>query len=127
MLVVSSPIKASAAGGRRGGLDVPGTGVHENMVEKLESLKDNLVLDATELTSPDARAHLAELGFRHEKTTSEQESYVLGRAHLYGAGQRALLGTDGSCQLVTFADKWVQLTRLDDQGRRLSNAVERLP
>ncbi len=112
---------------RPAGLDVPGTKVHPNMLEKLASLEGSLVKDAVELTSGDARETLAELGFTREQTSGDYESWKLGLAHPHGAGQRAVFRPDGSCQLVTFAEQWIQLTRLDAQGRRISNGVERIP
>ncbi len=125
MLSVSSFTHLRAI--RPAGLNVPGTGVHPNMLEKLASLEGSLVTDAAELARPDARETLEKLGFTREQTTGAHESWKLGLAHPHGAGQRAVFRPDGSCQLVTFAEQWVQLTHVDAQGRRLGNGVERIP
>lgn len=107
----------------RAGLPVQGSRVHPNMAAKLRQAGlQNFLLDARDLKAANAEERLLARGFEKE----DSGALVLGRGHLYGSGQRALLGEE-EVQLVTFAERWVQIIRIDAQGRVTHNSVEKLP
>lgn len=100
--------------------------MHPNMLDKLRRAglsEEQFLQDARPLLESGWEAALTERGFEPEKPGI----YSLGEAHLYGAGQRAIVEEDGKAQLLTFADRFVQIIRVNPDGRVTHNSVQKLP
>ncbi|MCA9792320.1 MAG: hypothetical protein KC910_11015 [Candidatus Eremiobacteraeota bacterium] len=109
---------------------VKGCSVHPNMLDKLRKAglsDEQILIDARPLLGPEARQRLEGRGFAVETESDEQVTLGLGEPQLYLTGQRAVLKEDGAAELLTFAERWVQIIRVDAQGRVQHNSIQKLP
>ncbi|MGE0492492.1 MAG: hypothetical protein AB7S38_24975 [Vulcanimicrobiota bacterium] len=109
---------------------VKGCSVHPNMLDKLRraGLEERQILtDARPLMGSSARENLEGRGFALESESDEQVILGLGQPQLYLSGQRAVLKSNGAVELLTFAERWVQIIRVDALGRVEHNSIQKLP
>lgn len=104
--------------------------VHPEMMKRLVQggLKEGqIVKDIRDLRKENAEAGLLASGFRMETSSrANPRTYVVGRGHLFGMGQRALFYRDGAVGLVSFANQFVQIIEMDPQGVVRRNVIQRL-
>lgn len=109
---------------------VKGMSVHPNMLDKLRAAglsRCAVLIDARPLLQAGAQEQLAGRGFEVESQEDGRVIMGLGHPQLYRAGQRAVLKDDGAAELYTFADVWVQIIRVDAEGRVEHNSIQKIP
>lgn len=109
---------------------IKGCSVHPNMLDKLRAagLEDeSILIDARPLLAGDSEGALLERGFRKEPSDEHRAIMALGEPQLYRAGQRAVFKEQGDVELLTFADDFLQIIRVDAEGQVTHNSVQRIP